>query len=770
MKKILFIAFVCSLFAFKMSEEKPTVFLCGDSTMANKAPIDAPETGWGMMLSPFFTNAINIENHAVNGRSTKSFRSLGHWKQVIEKVKKGDYVVLQFGHNDSKQDDTLRFAAAQTDYRQNLTRYIEEIRAKGANPILMTPVMRRKFDASGKFVDQHADYPDVVRDLAKKLIVPLVDMHAKSQKLIENQGVEGSKRLFMHFGGGFFPKFPKGIEDNTHFSKYGATLIAGLFCESLVEIAHPLRNFLKQSPFEEKKLYELPTIYEPTFKRDTFNIVRYGAKNDGITLNTNFIQQAINIASESGGGVVLVPQGLWLTAPITLKNNVNLHLTEGALLQFTKDYEQFPLIVGNWEGLETYRVQSPISAKNAHNIAITGKGVIDGSGEAWRPLKKDKVTEGDWKRMTANGGVFTEDKKMWYPTQRALLGAAVKRPGVISEGFDYEKSLAIKEFLRPNLLFLQGCENVLLENITVQNSPAWTMHPLLCTHLTVRNVTAKAPAYAQNGDAIDVESCNYFLIDGCNFDVGDDGITIKSGRDAEGRKRNAPTQNGIVRNTKVHRAHGGFVIGSEMSGGARNLFVYDCTFMGTDIGLRFKTTRGRGGVVENIYCTDIAMAKIPGEAILFDMYYNGKDFAESEQNPKIESKPVTEETPQFRNFYIRNITCYGAENAIVVRGLPEMNVQNILIENSSISAKNGIYCIEGSNIQFKNLRITTEVDKAGAIVSNSKNLLFDKVIFNANMKNNFMIYGDRTAKIRLTNMAADKIILSDEVAKNVIQK
>ena len=152
-----------SIWAWTLPDDKPTIFLCGDSTMANKAPIDAPETGWGMVLSEYFTDAVRIENHAVNGRSTKSFRTLGHWKGVIDKVKQGDYVVLQFGHNDQKESDSLRYAAPQTDYKKNLTRFIEEIRAKGANPILATPVMRRKFDEKGAFVDQHGEYPSVVR-------------------------------------------------------------------------------------------------------------------------------------------------------------------------------------------------------------------------------------------------------------------------------------------------------------------------------------------------------------------------------------------------------------------------------------------------------------------------------------------------------------------------------------------------------------------------------------------------------------------------------
>jgi DNA sulfur modification protein DndE len=694
------------LFAFRPADERPTIFLCGDSTMANKAPIDAPETGWGMVFPEYFTEAVRIENHAMNGRSTKSFRTLGHWKGVIDKVKMGDYVILQFGHNDQKESDTTRFATP-PQYGENLKKYIEEIKKKGANPILATPVNRRKFDETGKFIDLHGNYPSVVRTLANELHIPLLDMHTKSQKVLEAHGVEGSKKIFMHYIGSFYPKFPKGIEDNTHFSRYGAEVMSSVGVECLFEIGHPLRNFVKKSIFDEKYSHELPKIYTPVFRKDTFNISRYGAKNDGISLNTKAINQAIDMANQAGGGVVLIPRGLWLTGPIVLKSNVNIHTEQGALVQFTKDSEQYPIVKTNWEGLDAYRVQQPISAVDVENIAITGKGIFDGAGEAWRPVKKEKLTEGEWKKLIASGGVLTEDMKTWYPTLRALNGSKMKRPGVIAEGFDVVKSLEIKEFLRPNLIVLNRCKNIILEGVVFQNSPAWTIHPLLCEHLTVRNVVAKAPSYAQNVDAIDVESCKNFLIEGCTFDVGDDALTMKSGRDAEGRKRNMPTENGIIRNNIVYHAHGGFVIGSEMSGGARNLFVSNCTFMGTDIGLRFKTTRGRGGVVENIYCTDIAMTNIPAEAILFDMYYNGKDIAESDANSTIETRPVTEETPQFHNFFIRNITCKGAERGIVVRGLPEMNVKNILIENSQIEAKEGIICQYGTDILIKNVIFKT---------------------------------------------------------------
>ena len=263
------------------------------------------------------------------------------------------------------------------------------------------------------------------------------------------------------------------------------------------------------------------------------------------------------------------------------------------------------------------------------------------------------------------------------PTERSLKGSLAKRPGVVAEGYDLAKAEEVKEFLRPNMVSITNCKRVLLEGVTFQNSPAWCLHPMLTQHLTVRNLTVRNPWNAQNGDGIDIESCRYVLVQNSTFDVGDDGICIKSGRDEEGRKRNVATEDVIVRNCTVFHGHGGFVVGSEMSGGARNIYVSDCNFLGTDVGLRFKTTRGRGGVVEKIYMNNIRMNNIGGAAILFDMYYMAKDplaiFA-GEEKPAIEFLPVTEATPQFKDFFIKDVVCKGAETAIFVRGLPEMNI------------------------------------------------------------------------------------------------
>jgi polygalacturonase len=289
----------------------------------------------------------------------------------------------------------------------------------------------------------------------------------------------------------------------------------------------------------------------------------------------------------------------------------------------------------------------------------------------------------------------------------------------------------------------------------------------MCEDLTVRNVYAKNPWYAQNGDGIDVESCKNVLIENSTFDVGDDGICIKSGRDEAGRKRGMPTENLIARNCVVYHAHGGFVIGSEMSGGAKNLFVENCTFIGTDIGLRFKTTRGRGGVVENIFINNISMKDIVGEAILFDMYYAAQDpiplAGEKREPPKVETLPVTEATPRFQNFYIKNVVCNGAEKAIFVRGLPEMSVKNVVMENMVIQSNKGLDMTEGSDIMLKNVNLITKDVNPVMNIHNSRNIVLNKISYtNADLLLN--VTGEKSSGIAVTSTDVSKAKKGVEVS------
>lgn len=744
-------------FAFMPPDRKPVLFLAGDSTMADKPLEGNPERGWGQMLPGYLNGNITVENHAANGRSTKSFISEQRWEKLIGRVQAGDYVMIQFGHNDSKETDSNRYAPAHTLYRENLTRFVNEVRGKGATPILITPVVRRKFDAGGTFVDQHGDYPGVVRELAKTLRTDLVDLHQLSQDLLVKEGVERSKRLFLHIKPGHYAQYVnKKEEDNTHFSEYGARSVAALVCQSILTQAHPLKQYLAPSAFPEKYAFELPRIYEPHFKLDTVNILSFGAVADGYTLNTKAINAAIEACAAKGGGTVLVPRGSFVTGPVIMKSNINLHLQRGALIIFSPDFNQYPLVVSSFEGVDAARCQSPVVAENLQNIAITGEGIMDGNGYYWRPLKKEKMSDSEWKKhLKKYGGVLTDDKKTWYSSLKALKGLKDKTIGKLEAGKTLADFEDVKDFLRPNMIRIYQCRNVLLEGVTFQNSPAWTTHCMMSEHLTIRGLKVKNPWFGTNTDALDLESCSYALVKDCVFDTGDDGICIKSGRDAEGRKRGMPTQEVIVDNCTVYHSHGGFVVGSEMSGGARNLYVSNCNFIGSDIGLRFKTTRGRGGVVENVYVNKVDMKDIPGEAVLFDMYYMAKDpvplSGETREPPKVEIRPVDESTPQFRNFFFHNLTCNGAAKGIFIRGIPEMHVKNVQITNAVLQADEGIDIQEASDIRLTNISLYTKNSNPLVYVFNSDQVRLDQVKYADSTDLLLQVQGERSADISFLN-------------------
>ena len=767
MKYFYLIILAFGFFAF-VSTPKQRVFMIGDSTMANKKTTDAPETGWGQVFPLIFNEGIEFHNYAVNGRSTKSFREKGHWKEVLEQLRKDDYVIIQFGHNDAKKEDPERYAEATTDYKNNLIQYITEIKEKGAIPILCTPVNRRKFNEKGEFVDTHGKYPSVVKEVAQQQNVELLDIQEGSRKLIIEHGEELSKSMFMHLNPNTFPKYPNGLKDDTHFTPYGAKLIAAKVADLLVKQKHPLRTYLKTSPFTNKFAYELPLVIEPVFKNDTFEITKYGAKTGINSLNTKSIQDAIDNASNLGGGTVSVPSGLWITGPLVLKSNVNLHLEKGAVLQFSDDRNQYPIIETTWEGQKAYRCQAPISAFNQTNIALTGQGTIDGAGQVWKAVKKSKLTESQWIALLKTGGVT--DGTTWYPSASSKLGHEyLSWASKIVEGKTMQDYESVRDYLRPNMVSLNNCTRIKIDGLTFLNSPAWTLHPLLCQHITVANTNVINPWFGQNNDAIDLESCKNGILDNCLFDTGDDAITIKSGKDEEGRKRGVPTENFIISNTKVLHGHGGFVIGSEMSGGVRNMFVHDCSFMGTDIGLRFKTTRGRGGSVNNIYVANISMSKIVGEAVLFDMYYAAKDpivlAGEEGHKRNTQLLPVTEGTPEFKDFYLENISCNNANTAILVNGLPEKNIQHINIKNSSFKSQKGIEINDADTFNFENVEVNNS-EGNWIKLHDAKNIIFNNV-FGNKTQNKISISGETSSKIQFMNMKEKPKSSDIEISKEV---
>ena len=492
--------------------------------------------------------------------------------------------------------------------------------------------------------------------------------------------------------------------------KYSFIILTLLYVVSCGPVPHQPKTIQSSSieALYEGLEFDMPLIAEPVIPDLEKSIAEFGAVPDGITKNTEAFAATIQNVSAAGGGKVIVPRGMWLTGPITLKSNINLHLEAGALIIFTDDKDDYPIVETSFEGLNTFRCQSPINGRDLENIAITGSGTIDGNGGAWRMVKKEKMTEPQWKKLLKSGGVTSDDGKVWYPSEQFKRGAEftanfnVPDPSQVN----FEE---IRDFLRPVMVSLINCKNVLLDGPTFQNSPAWNLHPLMCENVIIRNLSVRNPWYSQNGDGLDLESCKNVLIYDNTFDVGDDGICIKSGKDKDGRDRAVPTENVIIKNNIVYHGHGGFTVGSEMSSGVKNIHVSNCTFMGTDVGLRFKSTRGRGGVVENIYISNIDMIDIPTDPIRFNLFYGGQSpILEEDQEAAVadpEKEPVTEETPSFRDIYMKNIRAVRSGSAGYFQGLPEMKLKNIQIEDSYLEGKTGISMIDANDITFKNVKI-----------------------------------------------------------------
>ncbi|HEY1194353.1 glycoside hydrolase family 28 protein [Flavobacterium sp.] len=549
------------------------------------------------------------------------------------------------------------------------------------------------------------------------------------------------------------------------------TNLTNLFCTAVSILALSFSNPSNAQKANDYNVeFTMSKINEPVIPNNTVNIKDFGAVNGGYVLNTKAFADAIDAVSKKGGGKVVIPPGIWLTGPIILKSNIELHAERGALIKFSTDKSLYPLIETNFEGLNTWRCISPIYGKNLENIAFTGNGVWDGSGEVWRQVKKGKLTESQWKEVISRGGVLNKEKTSWYPSEifmNASKGADQNVRPDLKTKEEFEK---IHDFLRPVLVSIQNSKRVLFDGPVFQNSPAWNIHPFMVEDLIVRNTTVRNPWYSQNGDGLDVECCKNVLVENSSFDVGDDAICIKSGKDKDGRERGVPCENIIVRNNIVYHGHGGVTVGSEMSGGVKNLHVSNCTFMGTDVGLRFKSARGRGGVVENIFISDVFMTDIPSQAISFNLYYGGKSIAETleEGGDKIVNKamPVTVETPQFKNISIKNITIKGAQQAVFLQGLPEMNLENIEITNLIAKAEKGFSIIDAKGLKITNVQLDIEAKNAFEIY-NAQNLTLKNVEFKPSSANTITIDGGVTKNVDLSGLSKTTTVGKDVPKKAV---
>jgi polygalacturonase len=462
-----------------------------------------------------------------------------------------------------------------------------------------------------------------------------------------------------------------------------------------------LKQYYRDLPFS------MPKVNLPRIPDRTVSILEHGAVGDGLTMNTDAFARAISFCALGGGGKVVVPAGIYLTGPIRLESKTELHLELGALILFSKKFEDFPVVRDPQEGSSRFRCTPPLSAVDAEDIAVTGPGIVDGSGEAWRPVKKEKLTERQWRDLLQSGGAVSGDGKIWWPSEGALKGEALlntlgRRKDLTAKDFE-----PAREYLRSNLLELVRCKRVLLDGATFQNSPRFTVNPVQSEDIVIRNVKILNPWYAQNGDGLDLTACRRVLVVHSTLSVGDDAICMKPGKIAKYQAPGPACAQIVIEGCTVYRGHGGFVIGSEGYGGAQDIMVRNCTFVGTDVGLRFKSSRGRGGLIEKIFVDGVRMKDIANEAILFDTFY-GEGSTESNLSGAMagnEPQPVDARTPRFRDFTIRNIVCQGAGRAISLLGLAEMPVSGIRMTGIVISAERGGVLARVEDIELKDFTL-----------------------------------------------------------------
>lgn len=505
-------------------------------------------------------------------------------------------------------------------------------------------------------------------------------------------------------------------------------LVAVLFSRSEAQTPNASNQEIKA--YTANLPFSMPEIQAPIIPANQVSIVDFGAVADGEVMNTKAINEAIRACAKKGGGTVVIPPGMWLTGPIQFDNNIDLHVETGAVVLFSPKFEDYPVPAkGN-------RVTSPIWGQGLTNIAITGKGMFNGNGQHWRPVKKEKLTDRQWKELVASGGVVTPDGKMWWPSNEAMNGEAyLKNLQTINMKPSPEEVAGAREFLRPTMVDFSDCNNVLIDGPTFTNTPGWVLHPTECENVIIRNTTVINNWWGQNTDAADISGCRNVLFYRNVLNAGDDGICMKS---SVSKKREFALENIVIADCIVYHGHGGFVIGSNTDGGMRNISVKNCTFIGTDIGLRFKSARDRGGKVEKIYVDGIRMKDIATSAILFDLFYDGN----GDNNPNIVRMPF------FRDFDIQNVVCDGAAEAVFVRGLSDAPIQSISLKNISITSQQAMTMEDADGLVLDNIRLNF---RSGPIltVKNSRNIQLERVTTTTPAEVFVHASGEKTDKVQL---------------------
>lgn len=529
-----------------------TIWMAGDSTMANKPTDDEKqERGWGQMLPLMLQGPVKVCNHALNGRSSKSFIDEGRWDAMMAGVKKGDYVVIQFGHNDEKIKNPDRYTAPGSTFDATLTRMVKEVKKKGATPVLMNSIVRRNFpsdkvdntkDVSDHetgpvkvdpvnegsiLVDTHGDYLKSPRDVAGKQKVAFIDFNKATHDLVQYLGTEKSRALYMWIPAGKYKFCPKGKIDNTHLNIYGATVLARIAADSLAARCPELARFVipKERAKEMRYVVTDMAVYA----------------NDSTNLQTDAIQNVIDIAEANGGGQIIFPAGTYLSGALFFKPGTTLRLEKGAKIKGSDDISNFPLLPSRMEGKSIYYHAALINAYYVKGFEITGEGILDGNGLRY------------WKEFWAN------------------------RDRAVTAGREWT-NLEVK---RPRLVFLWGCNDLKISGVSLQNSPFWTTHLYMCDDVLIENCRFTAPrgeVRAPSSDALDLDACRRVTVRGCYLNCDDDGVCLKGGK---GVYANRTMDNGICEDILVEdcefgrNLHGVLTLGSECVH-AKNVTVRNC--------------------------------------------------------------------------------------------------------------------------------------------------------------------------------------------------
>ncbi|MFM2081444.1 MAG: hypothetical protein RL380_135 [Verrucomicrobiota bacterium] len=631
MKKLLPLLLLTALVAHADAPaRKPLIVLVGDSTVTDKA-------GWGAGFKQFLTPNVDCINTSAGGRSSKSFIGEGRWTNAL--ALHGDYYLIQFGHNDEpgKGDRTTDPA---TTFTTNMTRYVEEVRAQGGQPILVTSLVRRQWDktSTNKINSSLVPYVEAVKKIAAEKNVPLLDLHARSQVLCEQLG----KANLVAFSP---TKDVNGTNqiDGTHLNARGSVVFARLVAEDLRKLVPTLAPLLRAEPLT-------------TAPVKIFNVRDSGATGDGVTLDTAAIQKAVDDCGHASGGVVRFTKGTYLSQPIFLRNGVTLQLDDGATLQATDNFADFD------SATKPGAVVAFINGDTLTDIGFTGNGVIDGAGAKW-----------------------------WAPVKAA------------------KKSGAPETRKRPRLVLLNKCVGVRISGVTLQNSPSFHLVPTDCEDVVIEKIKILAPADSPNTDAIDPSSTRHLIIRNCILDVGDDNIAIKSGH-ADSAHPDAACEDILVEDCTFLHGHG-MSIGSETVGGVKDLTVRNCTFTDTTSGIRIKSDRTRGGLVDGCTYSNLTMTnvKIP---INLTCYY-----------PKIPTndvaQPLAEKTPRFRNLKISHVTATSPQSAGFIVGLPESAITNVVFDHVTLTAPKGLTVRNAQAIRFTDSQISVTQKPALLLEANA---------------------------------------------------